>query len=300
MLTLFTYADISAVHPDALTPWKAENLWRLSMAASNQLDRSVDEERVHADGSRAARAAETVARTLGRSAPERAAIQEFLEGFPERYLRTRSPETIRQHVLAMRGEGRPVLLRERAHVYEITMVTGDRPHLFADLTAVLAAWGMDVVSAEAFSNAEAIVVDTFRFTDAYRTLELNPEERDRFVAEMEAVLKQGVPPDRLNSRRRARHTAPRREIETHIGFDNTASSHSTLIQIATRDVPGLLRTTASTLSEFGCSVEVALIDTEGEVAIDVFYVTRDGRKLEPAESNELTLLLTAAIEANAR
>ena len=31
MLTLFTYADISAVHPDALTPWKAENLWRLSM-----------------------------------------------------------------------------------------------------------------------------------------------------------------------------------------------------------------------------------------------------------------------------
>ena len=31
MLTLFTYADIQAVHPDALTPWKAENLWRLSM-----------------------------------------------------------------------------------------------------------------------------------------------------------------------------------------------------------------------------------------------------------------------------
>ena len=29
MLTLFTYADIRAVHPDALTPWKAENLWRL-------------------------------------------------------------------------------------------------------------------------------------------------------------------------------------------------------------------------------------------------------------------------------
>ena len=29
MLTLFTYADIKAVHPDALTPWKAENLWRL-------------------------------------------------------------------------------------------------------------------------------------------------------------------------------------------------------------------------------------------------------------------------------
>ncbi len=46
MLTLFTYADLNAVHPDALTPWKAENLWRLYIAASNYLDRSVDEERV--------------------------------------------------------------------------------------------------------------------------------------------------------------------------------------------------------------------------------------------------------------
>src|SRR5882762_6017630 len=46
MLTLFTYADINAVHPDALTPWKAENLWRLYIATANDLDRSVDDERV--------------------------------------------------------------------------------------------------------------------------------------------------------------------------------------------------------------------------------------------------------------
>jgi [protein-PII] uridylyltransferase len=44
MLTLFTYADIHAVHPDALTPWKAENLWRLFLATANYLDRSVDDE----------------------------------------------------------------------------------------------------------------------------------------------------------------------------------------------------------------------------------------------------------------
>ena len=46
MLTLFTFADINAVHPDALTPWKAENLWRLYMATANYLDRNVDDERV--------------------------------------------------------------------------------------------------------------------------------------------------------------------------------------------------------------------------------------------------------------
>ncbi len=41
MLTLMTYADIKAVSPDALTPWKAESLWQLYMATANFMDRSV-------------------------------------------------------------------------------------------------------------------------------------------------------------------------------------------------------------------------------------------------------------------
>ena len=48
MLTLMTYADIKAVNPEALTPWKAENLWQLYMATANFMDRSVDEVRYHA------------------------------------------------------------------------------------------------------------------------------------------------------------------------------------------------------------------------------------------------------------
>ena len=48
MLTLMTFADIKAVNPDALTPWKAENLWQLYMATANFMDRSVDEVRYHA------------------------------------------------------------------------------------------------------------------------------------------------------------------------------------------------------------------------------------------------------------
>ena len=40
MLTLMTFADIKAVNPDALTPWKAENLWQFYMATANFMDRS--------------------------------------------------------------------------------------------------------------------------------------------------------------------------------------------------------------------------------------------------------------------
>ena len=52
--------------------------------------------------------------------------------------------------------------------------------LFASMTGVLAAWGMSIVKANAFSNAAGVVVDTFHFTDRFRTLELNLPEWDRF------------------------------------------------------------------------------------------------------------------------
>src|SRR5262249_18654310 len=48
MLTLLTYGDIKAVNPEALTPWKAENVWQLYMAAENYLSRSADQ-RVHTE-----------------------------------------------------------------------------------------------------------------------------------------------------------------------------------------------------------------------------------------------------------
>src|ERR1019366_2853396 len=92
MLTLFTYADIHAVHPDALTPWKAENLWRLYLATASYLDRSVDDERV---GVRIGK--ELVDRVSALLPGKREQVEAFLEDFPERYLRTRTPDQVRMH-----------------------------------------------------------------------------------------------------------------------------------------------------------------------------------------------------------
>ena len=46
--------------------------------------------------------------------------------------------------------------------------------------------------------------------------------------------------------------------------------------------------------------EVALVDTEGETAIDVFYLTRNGSKLDKDEQRVLRWALVQAIEENAR
>src|ERR1019366_269870 len=91
MLTLLTYADIKAVSPDALTPWKAENLWQLHISTANSMDRSVDEVRYHA------KLDPTLLNRLRSMVPatQHDALRQFLEGLPQRYLQTRLPEQIR-------------------------------------------------------------------------------------------------------------------------------------------------------------------------------------------------------------
>jgi [protein-PII] uridylyltransferase len=311
MLTLFTYADIAAVHPDALTPWKAENLWRLAMATANQLDRNVDEERVHTRVSGGAlgggwRKDEKIARVLSLSHGRQAAVEQFLEGFPERYVSTRTPEAMLQHFeMTQRFAEEPFQIAFQrgvgvagVAVSEITLVTQDRPQLFAGVAAALAAWGMNVVTADAFANAAGVVVDTFRFTDTFRTLELNESERERFVASLRDLIAGRTPVEKLLSgRRRARRRPPRLVRETRVEFDGAASSHSTLLQVVAQDMPGLLRAISATVSQLGYNVEVALIDTEGETAIDVFYLTSEGRPLTGEQEQDLRQNLLAAIAA---
>jgi [protein-PII] uridylyltransferase len=298
MLTLFTYADIRAVNPDALTPWKAENLWRLYMATANYLDRSVDDERV---GARVGK--ELVNRVTALLPGKRAEVEAFLEGFPERYLRTRTPDQVRMHFeMAEWLEKDPVQLRFQyaPGTSEITLLAPDRPLLFADMAGALAAWGMNIVTADAFSNKKGIVVDSFRFTDSFRTLEMNASEHEVFVDSVHEVMTGRLPVEKLLSgRRRGVRKAPMLVVKSRVDFDDEASSSSTLLQVVAQDVPGLLRAVSLALAGQGCNIEVALVDTEGETAIDVFYVTRNGAKLDAAEEKDLKKDLLKAMAANA-
>jgi [protein-PII] uridylyltransferase len=296
MLCLMTYADIKAVNPEAMTPWKADNLWQLYIASANYLNRSVDE-RVHTDDHGANLAhLRSLAPVAGKK------INVFLEGLPQRYLRIYGASDVLAHadMAGQLGHDNVQLnLKQVRHWYELTLITTDRPFLFASVSGVLAAWGMNIVKANAFSNAAGIVVDTFYFTDRFRTLELNVQEWDRFKASVAAVVKGKADvarmlQDRLKSERAG---ATKVKVETQIEFDDHCSAHSTLMQVLTQDRPGLLYRMCSQVSKHECNIEIALIETEGQMAIDVLYLTSAGAKLDAQRQATLAAALRAELEA---
>ncbi len=296
MLALLTYADINAVNPTALSPWKAENLWRVYYSTANYLNRSVDDDRFHsaAEDEQVARI-RLLAPQLGRR------LREFLEGLPQRYLRVHSADEIIQHVeLASQLKANLVQtqLKRLRGDFSLTVITQDRSALFATLAGVLAGWGMNILKADAFSNDSGVVVDSFVFTDHFHTLEMNVQEWERFRKSFNDVLSGAVPLEKLARKRvGSASKSPKVKVETSINFDQSSSSHSTVVEVVAQDRPGLLHRIAAVFAECGCNIEVALIDTEGEMAIDTFYLRIAGRKLASEECSHLKASLELELDS---
>jgi [protein-PII] uridylyltransferase len=302
MLCLLTFADIRSVNPEALTPWKAGALWHLYARASNYLIESVDEKRFHS-GAEAGREIERILPFLGATA-DPAALAAFLEGLPLRYLASHAPEQIAQDFAMSRslpGDRIELRLTRRNHLFELRLLTDDRRFLFADVAGVLFAWGMNVVKADAFASHAGLALDSFEFADLHQTLELNPSEGERLMESVRGVVSGRTSLETMLARRAGAATQTGFEhkvpVALQLRFDDSASTHSTLLELIAQDRPGLIYRISRALAEAGCNMEVALVDTEGPKAIDVFYLTAGGKKIDAVRQETLRAALIEALGA---
>jgi len=278
LLAVLTYADISGVNPGAMTPWRLEQLWRVYRVAQQELTRELETDRIQ-------------------EVPENlAARAEFLKGFPVRYLRTHSPAEIGNHVKlyeSSRPTGVAVNLEHTGSVWRATIVARDMPFLFASLAGAFSSFGLDILKAEAFSNARGLILDTFVFGDPRRTLELNPSESDRLLDLIRKVAT-GKTDVRLLLKNRPQPDLKRTTEPPRVEFDSEACATATLVEITAEDRPGLLYSLAAAFSSAACNIDVVLIDTKGNRALDVFYVAHQGSKLSPETQEALKQRLLAA------
>jgi [protein-PII] uridylyltransferase len=176
------------------------------------------------------------------------------------------------------------------YVFDLLVMTADRPGLFSKITGVLSYFGMNIVRAQAFSNRHGTIFDLISFEDPAHYFEKNPSEVEHFSRLLTDVVLDKMELNSLLDRKFKSVLFRQKKglsVTTAIHFDHEFSKRCTIVEIVTHDAFGLLYRIASVISAHGCNIEVALITTEGHRAIDVFYITRDGGKLSPGLEREL-------------
>jgi [protein-PII] uridylyltransferase len=299
MLCLLTYADMKAVNNEVVTPWREDLLWQLYVETYNLLtlgladDRYTQQPALESD-------IQEIFRHLPRKTPPQD-VRDFFDGFPRQYLKNTPKKQIADHFLLSRQlADRPMVMHLAANgaVYDLLVMTGDCPGLFSKITGVLSYFGMNIVRAQAFSNRRGTIFDLISFEDPRHYFEKNPTEVDHFAKVLSDVIGGNVELNTLLERKFNSIIFKQKKglsVPTAIHVDHEFSKRCSIMEIVAQDAFGLLYRVASVIASHGCNIEVALIATEGHRAIDVFYITRQGSKLDPEVEKQLRDDLTLAL-----
>jgi [protein-PII] uridylyltransferase len=285
-LTLLTFADVGAVSTETLTPWKEELLWRLYVHAYNRLTLGYADELLQKDP--AGLAVVIAGRPDDISEEE---LSQFLKGLPRRYLTLYGLTSIYRHVRLARGIQRDevhVLLERHDDVWDLSLVTLDKPYLFSNISGVLAYFGMDIHRGQAMTTPDGLVLDVFQFSDEEGFLRHNSSATAEITRMLEAVVAGTVDvPTLLRGKERSLLYKPRRHGAPVVRFDDEHSRKFTVIELVADDAPGLLHRVSRVISGRGCDLDLVLIATEGKKAVDVLHITKQGKKLTESEQVSL-------------
>ncbi|OBY28551.1 [protein-PII] uridylyltransferase [Leisingera sp. JC1] len=306
LLLLLTVCDIRGVGPDTWNNWKAALLRALYGQTRAALEGGMEAlNREH------------------RGVSAKKALREALPDWSKADLKT---ETARHyppywhglHVTAhvdfaemlrdftAKGNAGEVMIRlypdEDRDATRACFVMEDHPGIFARIAGALALVGANVVDARSYTTKDGYVTDAFWIQDS-EGHPFDPIRLHRLKQMIEKTLKgEVITRDALKSRDKIKKREKAFKVPTHITFDNEGSEIYTIIEVDTRDRPGLLYDLARTLASANVYIANAVIATYGEQVVDAFYVKDMFGLKYYAESKQRTLekKLRAAIAEGAK
>ncbi|MEQ8431540.1 MAG: [protein-PII] uridylyltransferase [Roseovarius sp.] len=148
----------------------------------------------------------------------------------------------------------------------------DHPGIFSRLAGALALVGANVVDARTYTSKDGFATAVFWVQDS----EGHPYESERLPRLRQMITKtlkgEVVARDAMQSRDKLKKRERAFKVPTHITFDNEGSEIYTIIEVDTRDRPGLLYDLTRTLAAGNVYINSAVIATYGEQVVDTFYV----------------------------
>lgn len=305
MLYLLTVADIRAVGPGAWTSWKDLLLRELyektaAVLESGGANRGLAEERAEEVKARLRQAAAEAGLPDGTEA--------FLSGVDHpQYLLAHPIEALVRHLtLFGRREEDPVTSVspvESQGYTEVLLLTRDRPGLFACVAGLMAAQGINILSAVLHTRTDGWALDVFHVSSPVGGV-VEQERASRWEDELRAVLRGDASFEAVAGSKLRRPPAlrrPRPRVPARVRVDNKASRRFTVIDVKAADRLGLLYDVARTLAARGLTIRLAKIATNIEQVSDAFYVERvgGGKIADPRETADLEQALLTALAGGA-
>ena len=151
-------------------------------------------------------------------------------------------------------------------------VMADHPGIFSRLAGALALVGANVVDARTYTSKDGYATAVFWIQDG----EGHPFATERLPRLRRTILRtlagEVIAREEFKSRDKIKKRERAFRVPTHITFDNEGSEIYTIIEVDTRDRPGLLYDLTRTLAENNVYIASAVIVTYGEQVVDTFYV----------------------------
>ncbi|NCX53820.1 MAG: [protein-PII] uridylyltransferase [Rhodobacterales bacterium] len=154
----------------------------------------------------------------------------------------------------------------------ICFALSDHPGIFSRLAGALALVGANVVDARSYTSKDGFATAAFWIQDG----DGSPYNQARFSRLRQMIEKtlsgEVITREAIKERDKFKKREKAFKVPTSITFDNEGSEIYTIIEVDTRDRPGLLFDLTRTLANMNVYIASAVIATYGEQVVDSFYV----------------------------